>query len=218
MWFDLRVFAESLFKKWTALLLGGALGFALGILQGFGLPIRPLQYAAILVGAFVFAAFAVWRDEFKRGQFLKQENTILGGLLKTERARADKLAEDVRTAKDKAPSPIWRPAAELHSFQERTELVNELVVKDSSLFELQSVELLSPNDAKLATVVVGPALYKEYHIRIPHSAIIESWNRRFRQGFIAYRARRGPSVWEAKLPFVAEELFIASTQWVRLVG
>jgi len=104
--------------------------------------------------------------------------------------------------------------------QDNRELRNELILKDSQLFELLSVELLCSTGAKMAdiSIGIGEQLSTGFRVHIPHAQIIQMWNRNYRQGSIRCSVRRGDHPWTGEIPFVGEEAHINRTVWIKLVG
>jgi predicted nucleotide-binding protein len=116
-------------------------------------------------------------------------------------------------------SAIWQPSAALQCQTVNSEIRNELILKDSKLFELMSVELLAPSGAKLADIKISTeTLSTGFRVHIPHAEIVKLTNRNYKSGLIRYNVRRGDDPYIGTIPFEAEAVFIANTQWIRLVG
>lgn len=113
----------------------------------------------------------------------------------------------------------WKPAAALQCQTGGTELRNELVLKDTNLFELMSVELLSSSGAKLADIKIDPGqVSKGFRLHIQHADILKLTSRGYRSGSIQYSVRRGYDPYTGTIPFETETVTVANKDWIRLVG
>lgn len=202
---EVTAFLNGLLKNWQALILGGIVALGLTLWQWFGSPLSHMWYGVILLFTFFPAIYLTWRDEFRRA------NAVVG--------EVETLKETVRAAFGESRFATWCPLVALQSGDNGAEFRNELILKDTKNFELLSVELLSPDAVKLASIRTEPGqISAGFRVHIPHPDILKLWNRQYRKGLIRYAVRRGNDACTGTLPFVLEEEFIRNTLWIRLVG
>jgi hypothetical protein len=141
----------------------------------------------------------------------------MGRVVRRPRVRAEN--SEVAASISSGTPAIWRPSAALQSQTVGSELRNELILKDSKLFELISVELLSPSGAKLADIRIdSEQLSTGFRVHISHAEILKLTNRGHKSGSIRYNVRRGDNPYTGTIPFEAELACVANTYWTRLVG
>ncbi len=225
MWADIVAFFRALFNKWSAYILGGALGLSLTLWFGFGKTIKPGWYGAIIGAAFLFSVFVIWRDEHQRAERIALQHEAFVNSTNEEHKRdLEKQVAIERRTEAERKAAIWRPCAAINSYEINHELKNELVLKDDRPFEVDVIELLGPGDVKLAVISTGPPdPKKEHHINISHVDLLKLNNRHFNNGSIRYSVRRGESRFQGALPFIAEGIFLRTDgggqrYWIRLIG